>query len=143
MLEFLEPLMQNFYARILVFVIFLALLVLVITLVAKIAKKRNPLKYLSNVLWKMNVEKEKKEVSTIDDVYHSVMESIKREGFLMQKDREGFLSRKKILKALPDGPKKDVLKELFLLYETKHYGKGGIRNEARVAADILDRYAHL
>ena len=143
MFEFLEPLMQNLYGRILLTLVFLAILFLILVLLRRILKNRHPLKHITNVIWKMNVKKDKVDVKTIDDAYAAVSKSLRNEGIFLKEDSGGFRSRKRVLKEMPESPKKEVLRELFFVYEAKHYGGRGINNEAKLASDILDRYVNL
>ncbi|UCD03143.1 MAG: hypothetical protein JSV63_00720 [Candidatus Aenigmatarchaeota archaeon] len=135
--------MDNFYMRIIVFIIFFLTLLLALLVLQKILKKRHPLKHLTNVIWKMTVKMEKVNVKTIDEVYNEVSQSLRNEGVFLKEDKGRFMSRKKVLEEMPESPKKELLKELFYLYEAKHYGKRRMTNEARVASDLLDRYAHV
>ena len=116
---------------------------IVVRVVLYVVRKRHPGKHISFLLWKRKVKHDKSAVSTVEDVYKSVLESLRMEGKLDKKDKGGMLSRKKVMTHMPDGEKKMLLQNLFGLYEAKVYGNRRIQNEAKVVAGILDRYASL
>ena len=119
------------------------ILYIMLRLLLFISRKRHPGKYISHILWKMKAKREKGGMTTVQDVYATVMESLRKEGVLNKNDKDGLRSRNKVLARLPEGEKRKLLKTLFDLYEAKEYGNRRISNEPKVASDILDRYANL
>jgi hypothetical protein len=108
-----------------------------------IAYKKKPGKTISHFLWKIKAKKEKVEIKTVEDVYAYIMDGLKKEGALGKQDNYGLISRKKVLNVIPEGEKRQILQEIFLLYESKMYSKGRVVNERKVVSDVLNRYADL
>ena len=116
---------------------------IMVRIVLYVTRKRHPGKHISWLLWKRRIRSDKGVGKTVEEVYRSVVESLRMEGKLDKKEKGGMLSRKKVIQHMPDGEKKMLLQNLFALYEAKVYGNRRIPNEAKVASDILDRYASL
>jgi len=143
MFELFALLVESPYIFAILVIALVIVMYIMVRVVLYISKKRHPAKYISHLLWKMRAKREKNEMKTVDEVYASVMESLRKEGVLSKNDKDGLLSRKKVLAAIPGGVKKELLQSLFELYEAKAYGNRRISNEAKVVSDILDRYASL
>ena len=128
-----------------------AVLVINITIVSYIAAriglyivyKKKPGKTISHFFWKIKAKKEKVEIKTVEDVYAYIMDGLKKEGALGKQDNYGLISRKKVLNVVPEGEKRQILQELFFIYESKMYDKGRVVNESKVVSDVLNRYANL
>jgi hypothetical protein len=143
MFELFALLYESPYIFAAVIIALVIVMYIMIRLVLFISKKRHPGKYISHILWKMRAKREKGEMQTVEEVYASIMESLRKEGVLGKKDNDGLRSRKKVLASLPDGEKKKILLTLFELFEAKEYGNRRISNEPKVVSGILDRYANL
>ncbi len=143
MFEFFALLYESPYTFAAVVIALVIILYIVIRLVLFVSRKRHPGKYISHILWKMKAKREKVKMTTVQDVYATIMESLRKEGVLGKNEKDGLRSRKKVLAALPDGEKRNILKTLFDLYEAKEYGNRRISNEPKLVTDILDRYANL
>jgi hypothetical protein len=143
MIEFFALFEESPYIFAVTVISLVIIMYVVVRVVLHTMKKRHPGKYLSHLLWKMNAKRGKDELKTVDAVYTSVMDSLRKEGILAKKDKNGLLSRRKVLAMLPEGEKKQLLASLFELYEAKEYGNRRISNEAKVVSGILDRYANI
>ena len=105
--------------------------------------KKKPGKAISHFIWKIKARKESGEIKTIEEVYAFVIDSLKKDGVLGKDDKGGLLARKRALNVMPDGEKKQLLKDLFGLYEAKAYGNRRVANEARIISDFLSRYTDI
>ncbi|MBN2330386.1 MAG: hypothetical protein JXC85_01095 [Candidatus Aenigmarchaeota archaeon] len=143
MIEWFALLYESPYIFAAVIIALVIIMYVMIRLVLFVAKRRHPGKYISHIMWKMKAKREKGGMKTVEDVYAAIMESLRREGILSKKDKDGLRSRSKALASLPDGEKRKLLTSLFDLYESKEYGNRRISNEPKVVSDILDRYANL
>lgn len=100
-------------------------------------KKRHPEILLNILLWKTSV-RQKHPSTTIEELYGSVTERIRREKILSKSDGTGKLAREKSLAAV-EGAKKDVLCDIYALYERKVYGKEPVEDEHAAVRLLLDR----
>lgn len=143
MYELFALLYESPYTFAAVVIALVIILYIMVRLVLFVSKKRHPGKYISHILWKMKAKREKGGMTTVQEVYATIMESLRKEGVLGKNEKDGLRSRKKVLASLPDGEKRKLLKALFDLYEAKEYGNRRISNEPKAVSDILDRYANL
>jgi hypothetical protein len=142
MIDLLLTLIQESPLLFVVFVINIAIVAYILIRIGLyFSKKKKPGRIISHFLWKMRANKKKGEMETVEEVYASIISGLKKEGVLGKDDKEGMLSRRKILKAIPEGEKRKILQELFRVYEMKMYGNRRILNEKKVVASILSRYA--
>lgn len=108
-----------------------------------VAHNKRPGKIIYHFFWKIRARRNKSEIATVEEVYAYIIDSLKKQGALGKEDKYGLISRNKVIKAVPEGEKRQVLQELFGLYESKMYGNGRVSNEKRVVSDILNRYTNL
>ncbi len=102
-------------------------------------KKKHPEKSVSFFLWKMLASRKESDIKTIEDVYNSVIESLVKKGILSDGDGRGVKARSKALVGL-EGKKREIVNQLFNIYERKVYGDKVIQNEAGTASKILSMY---
>lgn len=110
---------------------------LVIYIALYLYKRRHPEVMLNILLWKTSIRRSTS-YSTIEELYGSVLERLRREKAISKKDGNGRLAREKSL-LNAGGDKKKILQEIYHLYETKTYGKQPIEGEAVAVRRILDR----
>jgi hypothetical protein len=131
----------------LLFAVFLINVIIVAYIVIRIglyiAYKKKPGRIIYHFLWKMRARREKGEIKTVEELYAYIIDSLRKEGVLGKQDRYGMVSRKKVLGAVPEGEKRQILKSLFDLYESKMYGNRRVSNEGKVVSSILNHYANL
>jgi len=144
MIEFLLTILQE---SPLLFAVLVINLIIVAYIAIRISfyllYKKKPGKVISHFLWRMKARKESFEIKTVEAAYSFVMDSLKKDGLLGRDEKPGLLARKKVLKGMPDGEKKELLQTLFSSYEAKVYGNRRIANEVKFISDFLDRYANL
>jgi hypothetical protein len=144
MIELMSALLQE---SPLLFTVMVINLVIVAYIVFRISlyilNKKKPGKTISHFIWKMKAKKEKGEMKTVEEVYAFVMDSLRKDGVLGKDDKAGLLARKRALKGMPDGEKKELLQSLFGLYEAKAYGNRRVANEARIVSNFLSRYTSI
>lgn len=144
MIGFLLSLLQEsplLFAVLVINIVVVAYIVIRIGLY--VAYQKSPGRTLSRLLWKLRTRKEKGEIKTVEDLYAHVIDGLKKEGVLSKGDKYGLASRQRALNTLPEGKKRQILKELFGLYESKVYGKRRVSNEGKTVSDILNRYDSL
>ncbi len=120
-------------------VIFNVLLALYITAYISLYlyKRKHPEIMLNVLLWKTSV-RARSSGSTIEELYTNVMERMRRERAISKKDGTGRRAREKSLKKVKDD-EKQVLEEIYRLYEQKAYSNKTIKNETTVVRDLFDR----
>ncbi len=144
MIEFLLALLQESPVLFLVLVVNLVIVTYIVVRISLyITHKKHPRKIISHFFWKMKAKKGREEIKTIEDLYPFIMDSLRKEGTLGKQEKNGLVSRRKALSSLEEGEKKKILKNLFILYEAKVYGKGRILNEQKLVSDILNSYTTL
>lgn len=144
MIDFLLALLQEsplLFIVLMINIVIVAYIVIRITMYVMYRKK--PGKVISHFIWKMHAKKEEGRMQTVEEAYAFVTESLRKEGLLGKQEQAGLLARKKILKGIPAGHKRDMLRSLFETYEAKAYGNRRITNEAKYVSDFLNRYTSL
>ncbi|MFH0956806.1 MAG: hypothetical protein V1813_03015 [Candidatus Aenigmatarchaeota archaeon] len=131
----------------LLFMVLIANLLLVAYIAARLSlyfvNRKKPGRTITHFISKMKAKKGKQDVKTIEDVYGFVMESMRKEGSFGRDQEAGFAARRSVLGQMEEGEKRAFMEELFGLYEAKVYGNKGVRNEERVASDMLGKFAGL
>lgn len=102
-----------------------------------IYKRRHPEVMLNILLWKTFVRKTQP-CSTIEELYAAVVERLRKERILSKKDGVGMLARGKSMIAVSD-EKRDLLNDVYVLYERKIYGTGPIDDEKGAVRDLFGR----
>lgn len=137
MIEFLIALLKE---SPLLFIILLINIVLIVYIVLRsfiyFSKKKHPERIVSFAVWKTIKSVKMDEIKTIEDAYHFVMNMMKKRGIIERKDGVGYKARKKIIEKLT-GEEKNIVKDLFELYERKIYGEEMIKDEENIANDIV------
>lgn len=119
-----------------VFNIFLAVYILAYFMLY-LYKRRHPEIMLNVLLWKTYVRKSQS-CSAIEEVYSAVMERLRKERIIAKKDGTGKLARDKSLRAV-EGEKRDILCNIYALYEQKLYGQKPIEDEEYAVRVLLGR----
>ena len=121
-------------------VIFNALLALYITayICLYLYKRKHPEIILNVLLWKTSVRARSSGGSTIEELYANVMERLRRERVISKKDGTGRRARGKSLEKVKED-EKQVLEEIYRLYEQKAYSNKTIKNETAVVRSLFER----
>ena len=143
MIEYLLNLMGESPILFLIIVVNIVLIsYIIISITLYILKRKQPDRVFSLLIWKLKAKRKKGEAKTIEDVYMLVMENLRKERIITDKDGTGFLARRKSLEKIPS-PRKKILEKIFSLYEAKVYGNRRIANESKVASDLLFTYLNM
>ncbi len=100
-------------------------------------KRKHPEIMLNVLLWKTRV-RSRQSCSTVEELYAHVIERLRREKVLSRKDGTGRRAREKSLKKVKND-EKQLLEEIYNLYEQKAYSNKAIKNEAAVVRSLFDR----